>query len=42
VDYILITIADVDLNANPNEVRATRYVSPEELKEMFEQPGMIP
>jgi isopentenyl-diphosphate Delta-isomerase len=40
VDYILIIVADVDLNVNPNEVRDTRYVSPEELKEMFQQPGM--
>jgi isopentenyl-diphosphate Delta-isomerase len=41
VDYILIIIADVDLDVNPNEVRDTRYVSPEELKEMFEQPGTL-
>jgi len=39
VDYILIIVADVDLDVNPNEVRDTRYVSPEELKEMFQRPG---
>jgi hypothetical protein len=39
VDYIIIIIADVDVDVNPNEVRDTRYVSPEELKEMFKQPG---
>jgi len=42
VDYIIIIIADVDLDVNPNEVRDTRYVSPEELKAMFKQPGMPP
>ena len=40
VDYIIVIIADVDLDVNPNEVRDTRYVSPDELKEMFKQPGM--
>jgi isopentenyl-diphosphate delta-isomerase len=39
VDYIIIIVAEVDLDANPNEVRDTRYVSPEELKEMLKQPG---
>jgi isopentenyl-diphosphate Delta-isomerase len=39
VDYIIIIVADVDLDVNPNEVRDTRYVSPEELKAMFKQPG---
>ena len=42
VDYIVIIVADVDLDVNPNEVRDTRYVSPEELKEMFKQPGNNP
>jgi isopentenyl-diphosphate delta-isomerase len=32
-------VAEVDLDANPNEVRDTRYVSPEDLKEMLKQPG---
>jgi isopentenyldiphosphate isomerase len=40
VDYIIIIIADVSLDVNPNEARDTRYVSPEELKEMFKQPGI--
>jgi isopentenyldiphosphate isomerase len=40
VDYIIIIIAEVDLEVNPNEVRDTRYVSPEELNEMFTQEGM--
>jgi isopentenyl-diphosphate delta-isomerase len=35
IDYILFIKADVDLKVNPNEVQATKYVSPEELKEMF-------
>jgi isopentenyl-diphosphate Delta-isomerase len=42
VDYILIIIAKVDLDVNPNEVRDTKFVSPEELKEMFKQPGDTP
>jgi isopentenyl-diphosphate Delta-isomerase len=42
VDYIVIILADVELNVNPNEARNTRYVSPEELKEMFAQPGIPP
>jgi len=41
VDYIIILVAKVDVNVNPNEVRDTRYVSPQELKEMFEQPGTL-
>src|SRR5271167_3154859 len=39
VDYIIVIVADVDLDVNPNEVRDTRYVSPEELKDMFKQKG---
>lgn len=37
VDYILFIkpTSDVKLNINPNEVQATRYVSEEELKNMF-------
>ena len=34
--------AKVDLDVNPNEVRDTKNVSPEELKEMFKQPGTSP
>jgi isopentenyldiphosphate isomerase len=41
VDYIIILIAEVDLEVNPNEVRNTRYVSsPEELIDMFKREGM--
>lgn len=29
------------MNINPNEVRDARYVSADELKVMFEQPGLI-
>lgn len=35
VDYILFIKADVDLEANANEVRDVRYVSPDEMKAMF-------
>ncbi|KAL1955443.1 hypothetical protein VTO42DRAFT_8536 [Malbranchea cinnamomea] len=38
IDYILFIQADVDLDVNPNEVRDTKYVTPEELKEMFRNP----
>nr|OQO30449.1 Isopentenyl-diphosphate Delta-isomerase [Rachicladosporium sp. CCFEE 5018] len=37
IDYILFIKADVDVEENPNEVQATRWVSPEELKAMFEE-----
>ncbi|KKY27855.1 putative isopentenyl-diphosphate delta-isomerase [Phaeomoniella chlamydospora] len=39
IDYILFIEADVDLDINKNEVRDTRYVSPEELKTMFAEDG---
>ena len=35
IDYILFIQADVDLNINPNEVKDAKYVSMDELKEMF-------
>ena len=41
MDYIIILVAKVDVNVNPNEARDTRYVSPQELKDMFEQPGSL-
>ncbi|OJJ88254.1 isopentenyl-diphosphate delta-isomerase IDI1 [Aspergillus glaucus CBS 516.65] len=41
IDYILFIQADVDLNVNPNEVRDAKYVSEEELKQMFQEPGLI-
>ena len=37
VDYILFIQADVDLHVNPNEVQATQYVSPDELKQLFQR-----
>lgn len=37
IDYILFIKADVDLEINPNEVSDVKYVSPEELKEMFRE-----
>ncbi|KAL4806776.1 NUDIX hydrolase domain-like protein [Aspergillus unguis] len=40
VDYILFIEADVDLDPSPNEVRDTRYVSADDLKEMFKQPDL--
>lgn len=35
VDYILFATLDVTLDINPNEVSDARYVSQDELKEMF-------
>ncbi|CAK1358681.1 Isopentenyl-diphosphate Delta-isomerase [Cercospora beticola] len=35
IDYILFIKADVDVVPNPNEVQATDYVTPEDLKNMF-------
>ncbi|KAI4153246.1 MAG: hypothetical protein LQ340_002432 [Diploschistes diacapsis] len=35
IDYILFIQAAVDLELNPNEVKDAKYVSPDELKEMF-------
>ncbi|KAI9829871.1 MAG: isopentenyl-diphosphate delta-isomerase idi1 [Sarea resinae] len=40
IDYILFIKADVDLDINPNEVQATRYVSEEELKTMFKDDSL--
>ncbi|KAL8863935.1 MAG: hypothetical protein Q9198_010221, partial [Flavoplaca austrocitrina] len=34
-DYILIIKSDVDHVANPNEVQDTRYVSQDDLRQMF-------
>ena len=41
VDYILFICADVTVNPNPNEIRDHRYVSKQELIEMFEAPGNL-
>ncbi|KAL8935284.1 MAG: hypothetical protein Q9216_005503 [Gyalolechia sp. 2 TL-2023] len=35
IDYILLIKSDVDHTANPNEVQDTRYVSQEDLRQMF-------
>ncbi|KAL4946793.1 hypothetical protein BDV06DRAFT_181549 [Aspergillus oleicola] len=40
IDYILFIEADVDLDPNLNEVRDTKYVSENDLKEMFKQPEL--
>ena len=40
VDYILFIKADVDLEANLNEVRDTRYVTADGLKAMFNDPSL--
>ncbi|EEH18413.1 isopentenyl-diphosphate delta-isomerase [Paracoccidioides brasiliensis Pb03] len=40
IDYILFIQADVDLDVRPNEVRDTRYVTAEELKQMFQEPEL--
>lgn len=40
VDYILFIKADVDLNINPNEVRDSRFVSQEDLRNMFKDESL--
>ncbi|KAI9494396.1 isopentenyl pyrophosphate isomerase [Zychaea mexicana] len=35
IDYIFFIKADVDLDVSPNEVRDTKYVTPDELRAMF-------
>lgn len=40
VDYILFIKAPVDVDPNPNEVQATQYVSPDKLKQLFEDPSL--
>ncbi|TPX07335.1 uncharacterized protein E0L32_010757 [Thyridium curvatum] len=39
IDYILFIKANVDLDVNPNEVRDTKYVSPDQLKQLFTDPS---
>jgi len=41
VDYILFICADVTVTPNPNEIRDHKYVSKQELIEMFEAPGNL-
>ncbi|KAJ3116011.1 isopentenyl-diphosphate delta-isomerase idi1 [Phlyctochytrium bullatum] len=36
VDYIFIVQADVDVNPSPNEVKSVKYVSKQELEDMFQ------
>ncbi|CAN6596229.1 isopentenyl-diphosphate delta-isomerase [Trichomonascus vanleenenianus] len=40
IDYILFIKSDPVLNVNPNEVKDTRYVSADELKEMFKDESL--
>ncbi|CAF9917102.1 MAG: isopentenyl-diphosphate delta-isomerase idi1 [Heterodermia speciosa] len=40
IDYILIIKADVDHQANPNEVQDAKYVSQDELKSMFQDSSL--
>ncbi|EON98953.1 putative isopentenyl-diphosphate delta-isomerase protein [Phaeoacremonium minimum UCRPA7] len=40
IDYILFIKANVDLNPNLNEVRDTKYVTADELKEQFKDPSL--
>jgi len=40
VDYILFIKADVDVEPNLNEVRDTKYVTADGLKEMFGDPAL--
>lgn len=35
IDYILVLQKDVEINPNPNEVAATRYVTPAQLKQLL-------
>lgn len=41
VDYILFIKANVDLDINKNEVRDTQYVTPESLKQQFDDPSLV-
>ncbi|CAH0048727.1 unnamed protein product [Clonostachys solani] len=40
VDYILFIKAKVDVHPNPNEVRAIQWVTPESLKQQFQDPSL--
>jgi isopentenyl-diphosphate delta-isomerase len=40
VDYILFIKANVDLAINENEVQATKYVTPDELRESFDNSSL--
>ena len=40
VDYILLIKADVDTSPNPNEVRDSRFVTQDELRQMFQDKSL--
>ncbi|KAK6544555.1 isopentenyl-diphosphate delta-isomerase idi1 [Orbilia ellipsospora] len=40
IDYILFIQTKVDVNPNPNEVKDTKYVTADELKQMFQDPEL--
>jgi isopentenyl-diphosphate delta-isomerase len=40
VDYILFIKTHVDLDSNPNEVQATKYLGADNLKKLFEDPTL--
>jgi isopentenyl-diphosphate delta-isomerase len=40
VDYIFIYQGDVSMDLNPNEVKSIKYVSKEELQELFATAGV--
>ena len=40
VDYILLLKQDVEYEANPNEVQAAKYYTPEEVHELLDTAGM--
>lgn len=40
VDYILFIKANVDLDPSPNEVQATKHVTPDQLKQLFEDSSL--
>ncbi|KAI9265358.1 isopentenyl pyrophosphate isomerase [Helicostylum pulchrum] len=40
VDYILFIKANVTLDVSPNEIRDVKYVTPQELKDMFADPNV--
>ncbi|KAM0323494.1 hypothetical protein ACHAQA_008774 [Verticillium albo-atrum] len=41
IDYILFIKTNVTLDINKNEVQATQYVSPDELKKQFQDPSLV-
>ncbi|KAI9280668.1 isopentenyl-diphosphate delta-isomerase [Sporodiniella umbellata] len=40
IDYILFMKATVDVNINPNEIRDYKYVTAQELQDMFKDPSI--